>query len=393
MDFAFTPEEEKFRWEVRRFLADELPMGWAFLEDEFADDPSRWQFAVSFKKKLAAKGWLTLSWPKEFGGSSASHLTQTIYNEELAYARAPGRDIFGTRMLGPVLMIYGTAEQQRQFLPPIASGEIQWCQGYSEPNSGSDLASVQLQAVDSGDCFILNGSKMWTSRAHVSDAIFLLARTNPSVPNHKGLSFLLCDLDSPGISVEPILNMAGIHYFNQVRFDEVKVPKSNLVGGENDGWAVATALLDFERSGIEYSAEAARTLEELISYAKTTKRNGCLLSETDRVRDTVATLHTQIEVSRLISYRIAWLQSTGAIPTKEASISKLFGTSLQQQIAVFGMQLLGLFGQLTSKTQWAPLEGLILKQYLISFSTTIRGGTSEIQRNIIAQRGLGLPRK
>jgi alkylation response protein AidB-like acyl-CoA dehydrogenase len=393
MDFSFTPEEDRFRAEVRQFLSKELPSDWNFLEDEFADDHTRWQFVIEFKKKLAVKGWLTLSWPKEFGGVGASHLTQTIYNEELAYARAPGRDIFGTRMLGPVLMLYGTTDQQKQFLPPIASGEIQWCQGYSEPNSGSDLASVQLQAVDSGDHFILNGSKMWTSRAHVSDAIFLLARTNPSAPKHKGLSFLLCDLASSGISIEPIPNLAGMHYFNQVRFDDVKVPKGNLIGAKDEGWSVATALLDFERSGIEYSAEAAKTLEELTAFAKTEKRNGMLLSQSESVRQSFASLYAQIEVSRLISYRIAWLQSTGAIPNKEASMGKLFGTELQQRIAVFGMQLLGLSGQLTSKSRWAPLEGLILKQYLLSFSTTIRGGTSEIQRNIIAQRGLGLPRK
>ena len=234
---------------------------------------------------------------------------------------------------------------------------------------------------------------MWTSRAHVSDAIFLLARTNPSAPKHKGLSFLLCDLASSGISIEPIPNLAGMHYFNQVRFDDVKVPKGNLIGAKDEGWSVATALLDFERSGIEYSAEAAKTLEELTAFAKTEKRNGMLLSQSESVRQSFASLYAQIEVSRLISYRIAWLQSTGAIPNKEASMGKLFGTELQQRIAVFGMQLLGLSGQLTSKSRWAPLEGLILKQYLLSFSTTIRGGTSEIQRNIIAQRGLGLPRK
>ena len=389
MEFRFTPEEEAFREDLRSFLKEELPDGWSGPVDE---DDEEWELGLKVRRKLAQKGWLTLAWPKEYGGVGASHMTQLIFSEEMAYHRAPGRDIFGTRMLAPTLMLHGTEEQRLEHLPPIARGEVQWCQGYSEPESGSDLASLQTRAVEDGDDFVINGTKIWTSLAHRADHIMVLTRTDPDAPKHRGISFLLADMRTPGIEVQPIVHMAGQHHFNMVTFDDVRVPKRNLVGEKNRGWYVGASLLDFERSGVDYSAWARRTLEELVQFCKENTRNARALAEDPLVRRRLADLAIEAEVSRLISYNIAWMQSQGLVPNREASMGKVFGTELQQHVAATGMTLLGLYGQLEPDSKYAPLQGRIERSYMTSVSATIAAGTSEIQRNIIATRGLGLPR-
>ena len=389
MEFRFTSEEESFREELRGFLKQELPEGWTGLSDEDDED---WDFTLSMRKKLAAKGWLTMAWPEEYGGVGASHMMQVIFAEEMSYHRAPGRDVFGTRMLAPTLMIHGTEDQKREHLPPVARGEVQWCQGYSEPESGSDLASLQTRAVEDGDDFVINGTKVWTSGAHRADHIMVLTRTDPDAPKHRGISFLLADMHTPGVEVRPIINMANQHSFNMVTFDNVRVPQKNLVGEKNRGWYVGATLLDFERSGVDYSAGSQRMLEDLVDFAKETKRNGKALADDPLVRRRLADLAIEIEVSRLISYNIAWMQGAGLVPNKEASMGKAFGTELQQHVAETGMSLLGLYGQLEPGSRYAPLEGRIERAALTSVSATIAAGTSEIQRNIIATRGLGLPR-
>ncbi len=389
MEFRFTPEEEAFRDELREFLTQELPPGWTgSLDDEDED----WDFTLKMRRRLAEKGWLTMAWPREYGGQGASHMKQVIFAEEMTYQRAPGRDGFGIRMLAPTLMIHGTEEQKREHLPPIARGEVQWCQGYSEPESGSDLASLQTRAVEDGDDFVINGAKIWTSMAHRADWMFMLARTDPSAPKHRGISFFLLNMRDPGVTVRPIINMAGLHSFNMVTFDNVRVSKRNLVGERNRGWYVGATLLDFERSGVEYSAGARRTLEELVQFCKGHTRNGRALAEDPLVRRRLADMAIEVEVSRLLSYNIAWMQSQGKVPNKEASMGKVFGTELQQRMAATGMAILGLYGQLGPDSRYAPLQGRIQRSYMTSVSATIAAGTSEIQRNIIATRGLGLPR-
>lgn len=390
MEFNFSPEEEAFRQELRGFLERELPEGWAGPTDEDGDDD--WEFTLEMRKKLADKGWLTMAWPEEYGGVGASHMMQVIFAEEMAYHRAPGRDVFGTRMMAPTLMIHGTEDQKREHLPPVARGEVQWCQGYSEPESGSDLASLQTRAVEDGDDFVINGTKVWTSGAHRADHIMLLTRTDPDAPKHRGISFLLADMNTPGLEVRPIINMANQHSFNMVTFDNVRVPQKNLVGEKNRGWYVGATLLDFERSGVDYSAGSQRTLEELVQFAKENTSNGRPLAEDPLVRRRLADLAIEVEVSRLISYNTAWMQSQELVPNKEASMGKVFGTELQQHVAAAGMSLLGLYGQLEPGSKYAPLKGRIERSYLMSISATIAAGTSEIQRNIIATRGLGLPR-
>lgn len=292
-------------------------------------------------------------------------------------------------MLAQTLMIYGTDDQKRKYLPPVARGEVQWCQGYSEPDTGSDLASLSTSAVADGDDFIVNGTKVWTTLAHRADHIILLVRTDPEAPKHRGISFLLADMTAPGVSVKPIEDLAGHRNFNMITFEDVRVPRENLVSELSRGWYVAATLLDFERSGVEYSAGARCTVDELVQFW----REAGGQSRTDaRVRRRLAELAVQAEVSRLVSYRVAWMQSKGEVPNMEASMAKLLGTELLQQVAREGVSMLGLYGQLEPGSRYAPLQGRIEEAALLSTSATIAAGTSEIQRNIIATRGLGLPR-
>ncbi|MCS5662533.1 MAG: acyl-CoA dehydrogenase family protein [Dehalococcoidia bacterium] len=389
MDFKFSESEEKFREELTSWLNRELA---SRPSDDEDNSDSSWDFNLVMRKKLAEKGWLTMAWPEEYGGQSASHMMQVIFSEEMSYNRAPGRDVFGTRMMAPTLMIHGTEEQKKQFLPPVSRGDVQWCQGYSEPESGSDLASLQTRAVEDGDDFVVNGTKIWTSSAHRADHIMVLTRTDPDAPKHRGISFLLCDMNTPGITVNPIINMADDHGFNMVTFEDVRIPKKNLVGEQNRGWYVGATLLDFERSGVDYSAGAKRTLEELVDFAKNNKKNGTLIADDPVMRNRFADLAIEVEVSKLISYNIAWMQSQGLVPNKEASMGKVLGTELQQHVSYTGMQMLGMHGQLGPGSSHAPLKGRIEHMYLTDVSQTIQAGTSEINRNIIATRGLGLPR-
>tara|TARA_B100000029_G_scaffold303771_1_gene296572 strand:- start:193 stop:1368 length:1176 start_codon:yes stop_codon:yes gene_type:complete len=390
VDFQFSPEDDLFRRELRNFVESELPDNW----EGGGRWPEEWDwdFTMSLRKKLAAKGWLTMHWPKEYGGQSASPIKSAIYNEELAYMRAPGRDIFGVRMLGPTLMIHGTEEQKKVHLPPISRGEIQWCQGYSEPESGSDLASLATRAVLDDDEYVLNGTKIWTTLGHRADWIFCLARTDPDAPKHRGISFLLIDMKTPGIEVRPIINMAGGHEFNQVIFDNVRVPRSNIVGEENKGWYVAVTLLDFERSGIDYSAMARRLLDEIREYANETKKNGQIMSDIPWVQELLADRYVECETARLLAYNVAYLQGEDLVPNKEASISKVFGSETLQRVTESALKILGPYGTLGRNDKWAPLRGRIQEHWMISFSHKLAGGTSEVQRNIIAGRGLDLPR-
>lgn len=390
MDFQFSAEDDAFRQELRSFIQQELPPDW----EGGGRWPEEWDWELTqqIRKKMAERGWLTMHWPREYGGQDAPPIRQAVFNEELAYLRAPGRDIFGVRMLGPTLMIYGSEEQKRTHLPPISRGEVQWCQGYSEPESGSDLASLSTRAVRDGDDYVINGSKIWTTMAHRADWIFMLARTDPDAPKHRGISFILVDMKSPGIQVRPIINMADGHEFNQVIFDNVRVPRRNLVGEENRGWYVAVTLLDFERSGIEYSAMARRLLDDVWGYAGEVKYNGQPLVQVPWVRQLLADRYIECEVARLMAYNVAYMQGQGLVPNKEASMSKVFGSETLKRVTAASMEVLGIYGVLGRDEKWAPLKGRVPEHWMISFSHTIAGGTSEVQRNIIAGRGLGLPR-
>lgn len=380
MRFNFTPEQVAFRKEVDAFVTAEWDA--KGLNRANAEDGDYFEGVQAFRRKLAARGWHTLAWPKEWGGLGASPVEQAIYNETMGYHGAPSIDM-GVDRVGPTIMLVGNEEQKRQHLPAIVDGRANWCQGFSEPNAGSDLASLATRAHEDGDDFVINGQKIWTSGAHRADWMLLLARTDPDAPKHKGISVFLVPMDTPGITVRPLTNLSGTHGFNEVFFDNVRVPKSNLLGEKNRGWYIAATTLDFERSGIGRIAPGRRVLELLVERTRT---KAIQLHREHRHR--LGELWIEYEVGRMLSYRVAWLQEVGRIPNHEASISKAYGSEFQQRLAQFAIALHGLPAlQLDD----SPV-GELARFYLNSVSLTIAGGTSEIQRNIVATRGLGLPR-
>lgn len=391
MDFHLPVETERWRTELRDFLKVELPAGFAG-DDDFFDAEEQAAFARQFTRKLGERHWFAPAWPKEYGGMGAGQIEQFILNEELAYQRAPsGGRLFTIGITGPTMLVHGSDEQKARLLPPMARGETWYCQGFSEPGAGSDLASMETKAVREGDDYVVNGQKTWTSNAHLADRMLLLARTDPTVPKHKGISAFIVDMKAPGISVRSIPNMAYRRDFNQVFFEEVRVPAIDLLGGENNGWYVATTTLDFERSNIAAISGARRTVHDLVRWAKQRHPGGRPWDKPE-IRLKLADLVVEAETGRLLAYRTAWLQSRGQVPNYEASMGKVWMALFGIKVANAGVNMMGAYGQLQPGSAWAELQGRVLTSYLLAASGPVAGGTTEIQRNIIAQRGLGLPR-
>ena len=390
MDFRFSEEDEAFRQEVHEFIKQELPPDWTGtgLLQEAKDGPE-WEFSRGMLRKLGAKKWHSLSWPKENGGLD-SIAKQFILSDEMYYNELPGVDLQGALMCAPTLIQYGTEEQKQEHLTKIAKGEEVWAQGFSEPGAGSDLAAVASKAVEKDDCFILDGQKVWSTGAHRADWTFLLARTDPEAPKHRGISFFLLDLKTPGVTVRYLPNIVGTYC--EIFFDSVRVPKENLVGNKNQGWRVTGAVLGYERSGIHRIAAARRNLHRLLEFAQETKRNGVPLFKNPVVRNRLTSLVVEGEAVRLLAHRIVWMQGNGQSVDHQASMSRVSGAEFQQHVAQAAMQLLGHYGPLEEGCKWAPLQGFFLRQYLYAMAATVGAGTAEVQRNIIAQRGLGLPR-
>jgi alkylation response protein AidB-like acyl-CoA dehydrogenase len=393
MDFRFTPEEQAFRQELRGWLRENVPPDWegVFLEEE----EKEWKQGRAFVKKLSQKGWVAPAWPKEYGGMEASPAIQLVYNEEMGYQRAPiGSIIQAVGYIGPAILFFGTDEQKKQHLPPITAGETVWSQGFSEPEAGSDLASLKTRAVRDGDDYVINGDKTWTSNAHRSEWCIILARTDPAAPKHKGISFFLVDMKTPGITVQPIINMANVHSFNQVFFEDVRVPRSALLGQENQGWYIAAMTLDYERSSLVAAAVsmAKRGLDDLVHYCRETKVNGARLLDDPLVRHKLAEIAIEIEVGKYMVYRVVSQQARKEPGSIEAAVCKLYNTEMDVRLANTGIEILGLYGQLHRDSKWAQLMGRFQKSYLYAIAMVVGGGSSEIQRNIIAMRGLGLPR-
>ena len=386
MDFAFTAAEAAFRAELRSFLADELPAWWRgmFVEDERAIPETR-----RICRKLAERGWLTMAWPAEFGGSGASVWMQTIVREEMwAHEEPRGPQYMNLNYIGPLIMRFGSPDQQQRFLPPMARGEVIWCQGFSEPDAGSDLASLATRAEHRGDHFVVNGRKLWTSYADApADWCLLLVRTDPDAPKHRGISVLLVDMTTPGITVRPIDTLAGPREFNEVFFDDVVVPRDCLLGEKNEGWELVVAGLTFERAGIARYARAGQMIELLVEWARDTGR----AHEPD-VRCKLADLRVRYEAARLLNYRTLSLQTAGEVPSTEASIARIHNGQLEQLVSQVGLELLGPLGQLDAGDRRAPLAGEVRRHWARNVPTTIAAGTLEIQKNVVAQRGLGLPR-
>jgi alkylation response protein AidB-like acyl-CoA dehydrogenase len=394
VDFRDSAEEADFRKEVQAFIKSEAP--------EVAKGASREEALVSnwernqlWFKQLAEKGWIAPAWPKEYGGASLSTMQQFILNEELALNRAPRplHLIIGLGMAGPTIIVHGTDEQKQTYLPGILSGQDVWCQGYSEPGSGSDLASLQTRAVRDGDDYVINGQKIWTTLAHMAKWMILLARTDPDAPKHKGITYFIVDMKAPGVTVRPLVNMADSHEFNEVFFDNVRVPKDNVIGEENRGWYTAVTTLDFERSAIGSAIGMKQAVEEIVHFARKHRDdNTSALNSNPMLRYELGDRMVEVEVGRMLSYRVASMQNRGLIPNYEASLLKLYTTELNQRIAATGVNVLGLYGQLGRGSALAPNGGRNSYTWLRSVAYTIEGGTSEIQRNIVAQRGLGMPR-
>jgi alkylation response protein AidB-like acyl-CoA dehydrogenase len=391
MDFNYGPEDEAFRREFRAWLKDNAQFG-VRGDALSAEREGDWDARVQWHRKLNEGGWMGISWPKQYGGRGASVLQTIIYHEELERAgTAVPFTGMGISLLGPTLIHWGTEKQKQEHLPKILRGDEVWCQGYSEPNAGSDLASLQTRAVEQGDYFIVNGQKVWTSLAQHADWIFLLVRTDPDAPKHKGISYLLVDMRSPGITVRPLVQMTGASGFNEVFFEDVKVPKEHLVGEKNMGWQVAITTLMFERSSIGDSG-IAREVRELADLAKRVERNGRRAWDDSSVRQKIAEFASEAEALKYTGYRQLTRQLKGLPPGPEGSMMKLVGTELNLKVAMFAMELLGAYGQIEADAPFAIDRGKWSFRMLASRAPTIYGGTNQIQHNIIGERVLGLPK-
>ena len=388
MDFELTGEQKKFRQEVRDFLEEEIRQGlW-----EPSCDAWIMGYDLEFTKRVAQKGWIGLTWPKEHGGQGRSFIDRLILTEEMLRHGAPAAcHWFADRQIGGAIVHYGTEEQKRELLPKIIKGEPIVGLGMSEPEAGSDLASLKMKAVEDGDDYIIDGQKVWTSGGSHMNWIYLVARTDPNVPKHKGISEFVVDTSLPGITVSPIVDITGGVHFNEVFFDSVRVPKRYLIGEKNGGWKQILNQLDYERSGMERLMANYPLFAALIEYAKETKRNGKLLAEDPVIRSRLAQLKIEFEIGRLLMYRVALVMDEGRAPNWESSMAKAYGTAFEQRLAGTAMEILGLYGQLSPESKWVPVHGMAYHSYLSSKGYSLQAGTSEILKNILALRKLGLP--
>jgi alkylation response protein AidB-like acyl-CoA dehydrogenase len=396
MDFRFTEDEEAFRREVHQWLKHEIPQRWTELDPGIWEETEEsWALAREFQRKLGQKGWLAPAYPKEYGGLELSHMKRLILSEELAYNRTPMsiEEEITVNWVGPSIMLFGTEKQKKEYLTKMAKGDIIFCLGYSEPNAGSDLASLQTRAAEVGDDYVINGQKTWCSYGHLADYCWLAARTDPDASRHEGISIFIVDMKTPGITVRPLINILNRHSFNEVFFDDVRIPRENLVGQKNKGWYQLVIALDLERSSIGYAAGNQRIIEELIKYVKETTRNGELLANDCLTKNELAQLVVENEVARMMAYRIAWMFSKGLHPSYESSMSMVFVSEVMRRTANAGMRILGHYGELDRDSKWTVMNSRIMRMCLSSLSIGVGGGSNEIQRNIIAIRGLGLPRK
>jgi alkylation response protein AidB-like acyl-CoA dehydrogenase len=393
MDLNFTHDEEQFRQKVRKFLEENVPKSGLSTAREMPEDKERLAKAKAWQRKLYDAGYVALSWPKEYGGQALDPVKQSIVNDEMVRARAPyllGGS--GLGMLGPTLISWGNEEQKRRFLPKILTAEEIWCQGYSEPGSGSDLASLRTRAEIVGDEFVVNGQKVWTSGAQYSDWMFCLVRTDPEAPKHRGISYILIDMKSPGITVRPLVQMTGDRGFNEVFFDNVRVPRKNLVAKLNEGWIVANATLFHERNMLGASTGSEQRLGRLLALARTTNRNGRPLTEDPVFRQRLADLEIRVEALRYHSMRQLTDQIRARNPGIEAMINKLVGTELNHDLSIAAMEVMGDYSMLSRDDQHVLDHGYWAYEWMFSLGLVIGGGTSHIQKNIIAERGLKMPK-
>jgi alkylation response protein AidB-like acyl-CoA dehydrogenase len=384
LDFRDSPEQAQLRAEVRAFAASDP----AVRARPFPEDGWIAGFDRAFSRRLAERGWIGMTWPERFGGRGRSYLERLIVTEELLLAGAPvAAHWFGDRQIGPALLAHGTDEQKRELVPRIARAEVVFCIGMSEPNAGSDLAGLTTRADVSGSDFVLRGQKIWTSFASDADYCYLVARTDPNAPKHKGISELLVPMNLPGITVRPIRDMVGESHFGELFFDDVRVPRTSLIGVLHHGFYQIMEQLDFERSGIERLISNAPLWRDAKALAKASGRT----AREPELRALVAELEIAWRAGRGLIYRVAEMLSKGVIPNHEAAVAKTFCTSLEQRIADAVSQIAGDAAALDPSDPRAPLAGRAARTLLYAPAYTIQGGTNNILKNIIATRGLGLP--
>ena len=406
MDWNDSAEQAAFRAQVREFIAAQLPDHYRQMDDtsmghsvpwyrhRASEDEQLRNAAKDWADALAERGWIAPHWPKEYGGADLTTMEQFIFAQEMTIADAPQVGGNGVMMLGPTIIVHGSDEQKARLLPNILSGEIAWAQGYSEPGAGSDLASLSTRAVRDGDEYVINGQKIWTTNADVADAVFVLVRTDPDAPKHRGISLLLCeDIHAPGITVRPLVDMGWQIDVTESFYDDVRVPANNLIGDENRGWYVAMTLLNFERSGVTGAASNGQALERLLRHLDTDEGQAVSrVGELPTVRAAIADRYIEAAVGLNFTTRIASMQAAGLVPTVEASVGKLFNSTIAQTVQQSAMKAFGLYATLWPGDPRAPANGRYTRDYVRNIPRTIAGGSNEIQRGIIATRGLGLPR-
>jgi alkylation response protein AidB-like acyl-CoA dehydrogenase len=395
VDFRDSPAEAAFRQEVRTWLAENLVDEFAAATSSrrgLADDDA-WPTHLAWEHKLGEAGWIGLSWPKEYGGRGASIAEQVIFNVEYVKANAPARiSFFGEGLLGPTLIAHGSEEQKHRFLPPILKATELWCQGYSEPNAGSDLAGVQTKAVLDGDEWVINGQKVWTTFAHHADWCFVVTRTDPEAPAHAGISYILVPMNQPGVTVRPLKQMTGTAEFNEVFFDDARTPADMVVGGVNGGWKVAMATLGFERGTASLSQQLAfeRELWDLIDIAR---KNGA--ADDELIRQRLAQAYAGVKIMGYNSMRMLTALAKSGVVGPEASIGKLYWSNWHRALGELAMDILGPSGMILPSGAGGSGYSLndVQRSFMFARAETIYAGSSEIQRNIIGERVLGLPRE
>ncbi len=393
MDFSLTPEQIHFRDEIRAWLRSNVPSEWGGRPLFGPDSPEELYGVLrEWQRKVFDAGFLGLTWPKEYGGRGLSYVEELIFNEEMVLAKAPPiLNLLGIYLAGPTIIAHGPETQKQRLLPKILSGEEIWCQGYSEPNAGSDLASLQTRAVQEGDHYVVNGQKVWTSLAHIADWIMLLARTDPGAPKHKGITYFLVDMHSPGITVRPLRQLTGDAEFNEIFFEDVRVPAANILGGVNNGWQVGLTTLMYERMALGFGLQIRlrMALDRLIALAQ---RNGGAAARDPIIRQKLAQLWIETEAFKYAGYRAITRLLRGELPGAEGSTGKIFWSETHQRLQALAMEIEGPYAQLTKGSRWAIDDGIWQHTFLRSLGNTIEGGTSEIQRSIVGERVLGLPK-
>lgn len=394
MDLSFNEKEEEYRQQAREWLINNIPEGWGTPEFEWPEDEAeRGKILRNWDRKLYEGGFAGISWPKEYGGQGLTHVEEIIFDEEAGKLNAPGGiNVLGKLLFAPTLMLFGTEEQKQRFLPPLLKGDEVWCQGFSEPNAGSDLAAIQTKAELIGDNWVLNGQKVWTSFAHHADWCFMLARTDSELPKHKGITLFLVPMNSEGIKVRPLVQINGNRDFNEVFFDNVSIPKENVVGGVNNGWNVAMGTLGFERGTLALGRQVRfqNEFNALVQISKSLNKNGENVSQNSYYRQKMAELFTEIRILRYHGLKtISQLLNEGKLGP-EASLQKLFWSTMHLNMGKLGLEVLGEEGPYIGKETVG--RGVLQEIDLGSRGETIYAGTSQIQKNIIAERVLGMPR-